>query len=267
MDLIRHDGFPDDGEFHAADLEAGAIALPDAAFDVVAVVETIEHLDGPRRFVRALARLVQPGGWLIVTTPNQLSLVSLLCLALRDQFHAFQEGPRPLPGAPDGPAGDRPGPDRPRAGADRHQDPLHRSWQGPADRSALAPAAEGAAVQRQRPPGRPPLRVPGGLGGGLRWPGLHGTSSRASTRRGRAGSAITPHLAGGLARAGAEVHVWAPAAANEGPTPAVEGVVVHRLTGVWSRAGLARLGEALDAFAPPPPAPGPVHPAPGAARA
>ena len=93
VDIVRHDGFPEDGEFHAVDLEAGAIALPDAAFDVVAVVETIEHLDGPRRFVRALTRLVQPGGWLIVTTPNQLSLVSLLCLALRDQFHAFQKAP------------------------------------------------------------------------------------------------------------------------------------------------------------------------------
>jgi 2-polyprenyl-3-methyl-5-hydroxy-6-metoxy-1,4-benzoquinol methylase len=93
VDLIRYDGFPEDGEFHAADLEAGVIDLPDAAFDVVAVVETIEHLDGPRRFVRELARLVQPGGWLIVTTPNQLSLVSLLYLALRHQFHAFQEAP------------------------------------------------------------------------------------------------------------------------------------------------------------------------------
>lgn len=64
-------------------------------------------------------------------------------------------------------------------------------------------------------------------------------------------SDYSAHLAGGLARAGAEVHVWAPAAENEGPAPAVEGVVVHRLTGGWSRAGLARLGAALDAFAPP----------------
>ena len=93
VDVVRYEGFPDDGEFYAADLESGAVPLPDESFDVVAAVETIEHLDGPRRFVRELVRLVKPGGWLIVTTPNQLSLSSLLCLLRRGQFQAFQEGP------------------------------------------------------------------------------------------------------------------------------------------------------------------------------
>ena len=53
-------------------------------------------------------------------------------------------------------------------------------------------------------------------------------------------------LAAALAAAGAEVHVWAPAAA--GPAAADAGVTVHGIAGRWSPADLARLGAALDAF-------------------
>lgn len=56
-------------------------------------------------------------------------------------------------------------------------------------------------------------------------------------------------LAAGLASAGAQVHIWAPAAS--GHAPVIEGVVVHRAAGRWSSADLARLDQALDAFAPP----------------
>jgi glycosyltransferase involved in cell wall biosynthesis len=60
----------------------------------------------------------------------------------------------------------------------------------------------------------------------------------------------TRSVAGGLARSGAEVHVWCPDA--EGEAPAEEpGVAVHRILGRRSRADLARLGAELDTFAPP----------------
>ena len=42
----------------------------------VTAVETIEHLENPWAFVRHLAALAAPGGWVILTTPNQLSLLS-----------------------------------------------------------------------------------------------------------------------------------------------------------------------------------------------
>jgi 2-polyprenyl-3-methyl-5-hydroxy-6-metoxy-1,4-benzoquinol methylase len=93
VDVVRYDGFPADGQFVEADADAGAVPLPDGSFDVVAAVETIEHLDGPRRFVAELVRLLRPGGWLVVTTPNQLSLHSLLSLVLRGYFAAFAEAP------------------------------------------------------------------------------------------------------------------------------------------------------------------------------
>jgi 2-polyprenyl-3-methyl-5-hydroxy-6-metoxy-1,4-benzoquinol methylase len=93
VDAVPFEGFPAAGRFVAADMDTGAIPLPDALFDVVAAVETIEHLDGPRRFVQELVRLIRPGGWLIITTPNQLSVHSLLSLLLRGYFAAFAEAP------------------------------------------------------------------------------------------------------------------------------------------------------------------------------
>jgi 2-polyprenyl-3-methyl-5-hydroxy-6-metoxy-1,4-benzoquinol methylase len=93
VDVVRYEGFPPAGRFVLADADGGAIPLPDASFDAVVAVETIEHLDGPRRFAAELARLVKPGGWLAITTPNQLSLHSLLSLLLRGYFAAFAEAP------------------------------------------------------------------------------------------------------------------------------------------------------------------------------
>jgi 2-polyprenyl-3-methyl-5-hydroxy-6-metoxy-1,4-benzoquinol methylase len=90
VDAVRYDGLPADVEFHAADLDAG-LPLPDASVDAAAAVEVIEHLENPRAFVRELARVVRPGGWVVVTTPNQLSALSLLTLILKGRFSAFQD--------------------------------------------------------------------------------------------------------------------------------------------------------------------------------
>jgi 2-polyprenyl-3-methyl-5-hydroxy-6-metoxy-1,4-benzoquinol methylase len=93
VDTVRYDGFPTDAEFIPQDLDAGKIALSDAFADVVCAIETIEHLENPRAFVRELVRLTKPEGWVIVTTPNQLSLLSKMTLVLKNQFNAFQEAP------------------------------------------------------------------------------------------------------------------------------------------------------------------------------
>jgi 2-polyprenyl-3-methyl-5-hydroxy-6-metoxy-1,4-benzoquinol methylase len=91
VDAVRYDGLPADVAFHAADLDATTLPLPDACVDVAAAVEVIEHLENPRRFVRELARIVRSGGWVVVTTPNQLSALSLLTLVVKGQFSAFQD--------------------------------------------------------------------------------------------------------------------------------------------------------------------------------
>ena len=93
VDAVRYDSFPADAEFLPLDLDSGRVPLADGFADVVCAVETIEHLENPRAFMRELVRLTKPGGWVIVTTPNQLSLLSKLTLVLKNQFSAFQDAP------------------------------------------------------------------------------------------------------------------------------------------------------------------------------
>ncbi|HWZ90251.1 MAG TPA: methyltransferase domain-containing protein [Polyangiaceae bacterium] len=92
-DALRHDGFPADAEFVLANLDAGRVALPDGTSDVVACIETIEHVENPRALMRELVRLTRPGGLLVVTTPNQLSVLSKLALLTKNEFVHFQERP------------------------------------------------------------------------------------------------------------------------------------------------------------------------------
>src|SRR5436309_7848897 len=56
-DVVRYDDFPRDAQFVQLDLDAGPIPLPDGTAELVVAVETIEHLENPRRFFRELTRL------------------------------------------------------------------------------------------------------------------------------------------------------------------------------------------------------------------
>lgn len=64
----------------------------DEHFDVVIASEVIEHLENPRHTIRELARLCCPGGHVMVTTPNNESVRSLLALACRGHFVHFDKG-------------------------------------------------------------------------------------------------------------------------------------------------------------------------------
>jgi 2-polyprenyl-3-methyl-5-hydroxy-6-metoxy-1,4-benzoquinol methylase len=89
-DVVRYDGLPTAAGFHTVDLDTGRVPLPDGFADVVAAVETIEHLENPRAFARELTRLVRPDGWVVITTPNQLSLLSKLALIVKNEYPAFR---------------------------------------------------------------------------------------------------------------------------------------------------------------------------------
>jgi 2-polyprenyl-3-methyl-5-hydroxy-6-metoxy-1,4-benzoquinol methylase len=95
VDAVRYEGFPRDAEFHGVDLDSAEWPRVVGSADVVAAVETIEHLENPWAFVRALARTAAPGAWVIVTTPNQLSALSLITLAIKRRFSAFQDSHYP----------------------------------------------------------------------------------------------------------------------------------------------------------------------------
>ncbi len=53
---------------HHGDLASAS--FPDAAFDLVTVRHVIEHIPTPHAFMQELARVLKPGGLLVVETPN-----------------------------------------------------------------------------------------------------------------------------------------------------------------------------------------------------
>ena len=96
VDVVRHPGLSEDAAFYRADLDRESIPVPPASADIVATLETIEHLESPRLFFGELVRILKPGGWLVLSTPNQLSVLSLLCLIVRGRFVAFQDAYYPV---------------------------------------------------------------------------------------------------------------------------------------------------------------------------
>ncbi len=60
-------------EHFGLDLLSGTLedlSLPEASFDVVHASQVIEHVNDPRSFIRAARRLLRPGGFLVLATPN-----------------------------------------------------------------------------------------------------------------------------------------------------------------------------------------------------
>ncbi|HKO97134.1 MAG TPA: class I SAM-dependent methyltransferase [Pyrinomonadaceae bacterium] len=90
-DAVHYDGFPTAAEFIKTNLDQSEWPMEEGSADVVTAVEVIEHLENPRAFMRHLVRLAKPGGRVIITTPNQLSLLSLITLLVKKRFSAFQD--------------------------------------------------------------------------------------------------------------------------------------------------------------------------------
>jgi SAM-dependent methyltransferase len=95
LDAVRYNGFPETCSFVEADLNSVPYPVESKFVDAVFAVETIEHLENPRALLREMARIAKPGGWIIVTTPNQLSALSLLTLLFKRRFSAFQDAHYP----------------------------------------------------------------------------------------------------------------------------------------------------------------------------
>ena len=49
--------------------------LPTGSFDGVVCIEVIEHVPADEAFVSQIARVLKPGGWLCLTTPNGQSYI------------------------------------------------------------------------------------------------------------------------------------------------------------------------------------------------
>jgi len=77
-----------------ADLN-GPLPLDDSAVDAIISAEVVEHLENPRAVFREFGRLLRPGGALVLTTPNQESVRSLLSLLLRGHHVDFLDSSYP----------------------------------------------------------------------------------------------------------------------------------------------------------------------------
>lgn len=73
-DAPNVDGIPID---RGVDVMKG-LPYPDASFDVVTLVEVIEHLENHRAALTEVARVLKPGGILVLTTPNVMRIKSRL---------------------------------------------------------------------------------------------------------------------------------------------------------------------------------------------
>ena len=73
-DLVQHPALPD-VEFHFADMN-GTLPFRNHTFDAIVSIEGIEHIQRPFDFAKECRRILKPGGWLFITTPNISSLRS-----------------------------------------------------------------------------------------------------------------------------------------------------------------------------------------------
>lgn len=73
-DVVEQDLFPRPTMRGVCADACAALPFRDGAFDVVLSMEGIEHFEHQAGFVRECARVLRPGGWLLLTTPNVLTL-------------------------------------------------------------------------------------------------------------------------------------------------------------------------------------------------
>jgi SAM-dependent methyltransferase len=81
-----------DVRFHTATAEEAEHLQP---ADRVLLIEVIEHLEAPWSGLRTAARLVLPGGMLVVSTPNLVTLRNRLELGLRGRLTSFRPDNEP----------------------------------------------------------------------------------------------------------------------------------------------------------------------------
>jgi SAM-dependent methyltransferase len=68
---------------------SGVWPYDDGVVDVVVAVEVLEHIDGHEPFFAEAARVLKPGGTLLFTTPNVLSLKSRLRFLFTGTYYSF----------------------------------------------------------------------------------------------------------------------------------------------------------------------------------
>jgi len=94
MDIVSYEGFCAGAYDHLilTNLNDPAKTSDSLLYDMIFAIEVIEHLENPRAFARFCTNLLKSGGKLIVTTPNVISVSSLLALTFQGHFRDFRDG-------------------------------------------------------------------------------------------------------------------------------------------------------------------------------
>jgi len=79
-------------EIHRQDLNAATWDLAETEYDAAVAIEVVEHLENPTGFLRNISRLLRPGGKLLITTPNVLSVESRRRIVMHGQPSFFGPG-------------------------------------------------------------------------------------------------------------------------------------------------------------------------------
>lgn len=92
-DKFMLDSKSDNLELLKLDLTDPAFSVEEAKFDTAICVEGVEHLENQWILTRNLCRILKPGGFLILTTPNILNFRSRVRYFLEGRYEFFK---RPL---------------------------------------------------------------------------------------------------------------------------------------------------------------------------
>jgi 2-polyprenyl-3-methyl-5-hydroxy-6-metoxy-1,4-benzoquinol methylase len=87
-DIFTDQFVPRDIPIKKVDLNAELLEPPGSA-DAILALEVIEHLENPRAFLREAARVLKPGGGLVLSTPNVATIGSKLRFAVNEELELF----------------------------------------------------------------------------------------------------------------------------------------------------------------------------------
>lgn len=92
VDLDPSDWSLPDVPLLVQDLNEPEWNLPEGRYDLAVAIEVVEHLENPSGFLRRVRRLLKPGGMLLITTPNVVSVASRRRFLLRGELAFFGAG-------------------------------------------------------------------------------------------------------------------------------------------------------------------------------